>query len=377
MMWIVIFGLVIAATTGGIAYLVSRFSKFSIVHRIAGDYRKLRLGITLPPLLILFSLTGTLLGPVNAIICLLHLVAFWMLSDLIFLIIKKFRKKEYKIYYSGILAVLVTAVYLPVGWYLANNVWRTDYLITTDKEIDELRLVYFADSHIGTTFHADGFAKYLAEIQQVEPDVVLIVGDFVDDDTSRDDMIGSCRALGELRTTYGVYFAFGNHDKGYYEANHRGYNGDDLIAELEKNGVTVLQDESVLIDDRFYIIGRQDLSENTRGQGRATMQELMEPLDEDKYTIVLDHQPHEYKAQAKAQADLVLSGHTHGGQLLPITYVGEWIGQNDRTYGHERRETTDFIVTSGISDWAIKFKTGCRSEYVVIDVQEVPKVSKK
>ena len=64
------------------------------------------------------------------------------------------------------------------------------------------------------------------------------------------------------------------------------------------------------------------------------------------------------------------TGHTHGGQFFPINYVGEWTGENDKTYGLETRNLSDFIVTSGIADWAIKFKTGCRSEYVVIDIAQ-------
>ena len=93
-------------------------------------------------------------------------------------------------------------------------------------------------------------------------------------------------------------------------------------------------------------------------------------LDPTKYIIILDHQPNDYAAEAATGADLVLSGHTHGGQMLEINLVGALIGSNDRTYGMETRDRTTFIVTSGISDWAIKFKTGCRSEYVIIDVTQ-------
>ena len=85
--------------------------------------------------------------------------------------------------------------------------------------------------------------------------------------------------------------------------------------------------------------------------------------------LMLDHQPNDYAGESSAGVDLVLSGHTHGGQLIPITKVGEWIGANDSTYGHQKRNATDFIVTSGISDWALKFKTGTRSEYVVIKIE--------
>ena len=67
--------------------------------------------------------------------------------------------------------------------------------------------------------------------------------------------------------------------------------------------------------------------------------------------------------------DLVFSGHTHGGQFFPINYLGEWTGLNDKTYGLYHSGNTDFIVTSGISDWAIKFKTGCVSEFVIMDIE--------
>ena len=102
---------------------------------------------------------------------------------------------------------------------------------------------------------------------------------------------------------------------------------------------------------------------------RVSMAELITPLDKSKYMIVLDHQPADYENQERAGVDLVLSGHTHGGQLFPLNQVGKWIGVNDLIYGHERRGKTDFIVTSGISSWAIQFKTGTKSEFVVIDIQ--------
>ena len=142
-----------------------------------------------------------------------------------------------------------------------------------------------------------------------------------------------------------------------------------LVAELQKNGVTVLQDEAVLLADDYYILGRKDSSEFMRGGKRENMNTLVKDLDKNKYVVVLDHQPNDYKNQVAAEVDLVLSGHTHGGQLWPLNKAGEWIGANDKTYGYERRNVTDFIVTSGISDWAIKFKTGTKSEIVVIDIK--------
>ena len=173
--------------------------------------------------------------------------------------------------------------------------------------------------------------------------------------------------MGSLQTTYGVYFVFGNHDKGYYGALRRGFGAAELIAELEKNGVKVLRDETVLIGDTLYLVGRKDYSVEREQRGnRQSMAELTAGLDKSKFILVADHQPTDYANQEKAEVDLVFSGHTHGGQLFPFNQVGKWIGANDMIYGHEKRGKTNFIVTSGISDWAIKFKTGTKSEYTVI-----------
>ena len=101
------------------------------------------------------------------------------------------------------------------------------------------------------------------------------------------------------------------------------------------------------------------------------MQELTADLDPDKFSIVLDHQPADYEAQKEAGVDLVLSGHTHGGQLFPLMNIEDTFNltPDDKIYGYEKRDNTNFIVTSGISDWAIKFKTGCKSEYLLIDIE--------
>ena len=366
-MWIVIFGLMFAGMIAGIIYLYTRFERFGLVRRIAGGRKPVRRILAFVPILIIACFY--LIDGMNTIVVVLHLMIFWLIGDIIGHVIHKKRRNTddgsgFRPYYTGIAVMIFTAVYLCAGWYLAHHVIRTTYDLTTDKDLGqpELKAVLFADSHIGTTFDGEGFAEHMKAVSEEEPDIIFIAGDYVDDDTVREDMVRSCQALGELRTTYGIYYVSGNHDKGYY--NGRDFTYDDLRAELEKNGVTVLEDEAVLINDSFYVIGRLD-----KGAGnRKSASEMTEGLDKEKYMIMLDHQPNDYEAEAASGADLVLSGHTHGGQLIPITRVGELIGANDNTYGYERINNTDYIITSGISDWAIKFKTGTRSEYVVLNI---------
>ena len=371
-LWAVLMAVLFAAFIGGIFYLISRLRKFEWVRNAAGGKKKLEILLGAVIVIIPAAIIWIIWGQMNAIICILHLIIFWAVSDGIFALVKKSRKKEFKRYYAGIVAVVFTITYLAAGWYGAHHVWEKNYTIETDKEVGNFRVALLSDSHTGTTFHGDGFAEHMKGIEKQNPDVVLVAGDFVDDDTTKEDMIRCCQALGEMKTTYGVYYVFGNHDKGYYPSDYRGYTGDDLVAELEKNGVTVLQDQNVLIDNRVYIIGRQDRSEDVeKGKGRADMATLTQDLDDSKFSIVMDHQPADYEAQAASGVDLVVSGHTHGGQLFPLMNIENLtgLGGDDKVYGYEKRDNTNFIVTSGISDWAIKFKTGCRSEYVWIDIQ--------
>lgn len=369
-MWGLIFGFVLLFAVACFVYLISRFYKFRFMKKITMNKKFLTILLSIIIILVMFTVLTLTLNMMNSIIVLMHLVVIWLIVDFIFFIIKKCRKKPFKFYFQGIIAMVLTAVYLTFGWYFAHNVVATDYNLTTEKDMNSLRIVQLSDSHIGATFHYKEFSQYVDTMNKENPDVVVITGDFVDDDTSKEDMIQSCKALSKFKTKYGVYFVYGNHDKGYYGKEYRGYDGNDLAKELKKNGVKVLEDESVLLNNQFYLVGRQDYSEVEKGGTRASAKDLVKNLDCNKYIIMLDHQPNHYKEEKNANVDLVLSGHTHGGQLIPITYSGEWLGMNDKTYGYEREKNTDFIVSSGIGDWSIKFKTGCVAEYVVVDINK-------
>lgn len=407
MMWAFIFIFMFVAFIAACIYLITRVRKFAWVGKLAKDRKWLDILISVLVCAVFILVLSLTMGYINAIIVTIYMILFWLVCELVFWLAGKVKNRtklaaddttksntikndiaenntaesntergvktqKRKIYYAGITAIVVTIVYMSWGWYQAHNVWQKDYTIHTDKAVGSIKLALISDSHTGTTFDGDGFAEHVKEIQAQEPDAVLIAGDFVDDDTSLSDMKKCCEALGTLDTKYGVYYVFGNHDKGYYASERRGYDGDDIVAELEKNGVTVLQDETVLLDDSFYITGRQDLSEVTdRGGSRADIEDLVKDLDDDKYQIVMDHQPADYANEKAAGVDLVLSGHTHGGQMLLMKLFQEitGMGGNDQIYGLEDLDGSDFLVTSGISDWAIKFKTGCRSEYVIINIQ--------
>ena len=341
-------------------YLFTRIKKFNFIKNMSN--KKVANILSIIPILVLFLIV--FISSVNALTIIGHYFLFFVIFEFIYYIVNKIKTINTKYYIVGIISILFTSIYLVYGFYSAHNVVRTNYLVNTNKDIgvEKLRIVQISDSHIGATFNGNGFKKHIEEIKKVKPDVVVITGDFVDDDTKKKDMLISAEALGNLKTKYGIYFVFGNHDKGYF--NRRDFDEKDLKNALEKNNVKVLEDKYIMINDNICILGRKDKSDLTR----KNINKLTKNIDKNKYIIDLNHQPNDYDNETKSNIDLVLSGHTHGGQLLPITmFVGK-SSFNDRKYGLEKRGNTTFIVNSGISDWALDFKTGTKSEYGVIDI---------
>lgn len=312
-------------------------------------------------LLIFFSIWTKLVNIYTVTVIILHLAVIWLICDFVAFIIKKLRKEDFKRYYAGGFAILLTVIYLSFGWFFAHHIYRTDYTVYTSKNLGRksIRVVEIADVHLGATLNGDEFAKETEKIQKLNPDIVIIAGDFVDNDSKKSDFKNAYKALDELKTTYGVYYIYGNHDESF-GFTHK------LRKELQKYNIKILEDEKVLINNSLYLIGRNDKSYKSR----KDMQTLTADLDKSKYMLVADHQPNDYKAQEKSGVDLVISGHTHGGHMFPAGYIGLISGANDKIYGLEKRNNTTFIVSSGISGWAIPFKTGAISEFVVIDIKQ-------
>lgn len=308
------------------------------------------------------------IGFMNTAIIMFHLIAFCSIADFLVWCTDKIRNTPCNHRYADIAAVSLCILYLLNGWYQAHHVWHTKYKLESTKLSQPLRIIQFADTHIGTTFTGKEFAKHIENMQQYKPDIVVITGDLIDNSTSLKDLQDFLQNLQKLNTQYGIYLVLGNHDTRSNKESLAEFDNEAMLNEVKKHGVEVLQDEVKLIDNRFYLIGRKDAYDFRRGGRRQNMETLLKNLDKNKYQIVLDHQPSDYASQEKSGVDLVLSGHTHGGQLFPINNVSLWWGLNDKIYGHEKRSQTDFIVTSGISDWELKFKTGCKSEFTIIDI---------
>lgn len=367
-MWIAILIIVLSALIAGFVWMAFAVCRFTTLKSLLPQKKWKRTlcgaGIVAVVMLCLYLAMDF----INMVMVFLHLLLIWLICEGIGSIVKRITKQTFRCYYSGISAILLTFIWLMIGWYNAHHISRTEYNLTTSKHlgVSGLKIIGLSDSHVGATFHWQEFEEYIDRINAEHPDVVVIMGDFVDDDTSKEDMLHCCEALGRLKTRYGVYFVYGNHDEGYWRDNGRGYTLADLDKQLEKNKVKILRDETLPVVGNIYMCGRLDKS---RSRDRKSASTLMSSSKSTDYVVCLDHEPNDYEAEAKSRMDLVISGHTHGGQFLGLGTIGVLMGANDAYYGQEKRQSTNFIVSSGIGDWAIKFKTGCISEYIVVNLQ--------
>lgn len=340
-----------------IYYVLSKMKNISFIKQINNKY--LRLLCLVLPLVILYIIIGL----VNFVIVLLHLMFFIFISEIVMKIVNKSIKKNYSYNYAYLIGLMITVIYLGIGIYLNYHVFETHYVIYTNKDLgsENFRIIQISDAHMGTTFDGEEFYRKIQKLSNIECDIVVITGDFVDDDTKRSDMEKSIEAFEELKPKYGIYYVNGNHDKGYYQS--RDFSYDDLVSKFKEHNVHVLEDDIANINDYIYLIGRKDRSDPSR----KSIDELTMNLDKKKYVIDLNHQPNDYQNEMN-KVDLVLSGHTHGGQLIPLGLIGILMHANDEVYGLHTRGSTNFIVNSGISDWAIMFKTGTYSEIGIIDI---------
>jgi len=323
---------------------------------------------------------GIACGNIGSTIALfgLHILFISLIMRLINFIIKKLFKNSFavsfshwqKIYKSGIVPVVLSAVILTAGYFNMHNIVKTQYTLYTDKEIknDGYTIALIADVHFGVSVDEEELNKKCKEISLQSPDIVILAGDITDSDTSKNQMEAAFEAFGKIKSKYGIFYIYGNHDRTMHQMKNR-YTDKELENAITKNGITILKDEVCSINNEITLVGREDLSAERMGNGRLSLKELTKNVPQSDYIITLDHQPNDYKENGKLKTDLVLSGHTHGGQIWPANLIQKIFGINDAVYGRTKiTKNTNAIVTSGFAGWSYPIKTSAPSEYVIIKV---------
>ncbi|MGF7033952.1 putative MPP superfamily phosphohydrolase [Paenibacillus mucilaginosus] len=222
-----------------------------------------------------------------------------------------------------------------------------------------LHVAVASDIHLGTIVGNRHLGRLQKVMEELNPELILLPGDIIDDDIEpfvRENMSGG---LAKLKAPLGVYAVLGNHD--YY-----GGHVPQLVKELAAINIRVLQDEHVLIEEGVYLVGRKDrTAESMEPGGRKAVDALTSALDKSKPVILMDHQPYQLDKAAAAGVDLMLSGHTHRGQMAPNHLITRRIFELD--WGYLLKDRMHAIVSSGFGTWGPPIRLGSRSE--VIDIR--------
>lgn len=314
-----------------------------------------------------------------------YIVLIVVLADLIRILLKKTKIVNEKILsskitfiISGSICILLTILLSTYGVIHSKKIVYTDYNVNIDKitNIDNLKISLVSDIHLGYNTHLSHIKKMVDMINNSNSDLVLIAGDIFDNNYEAigndEDIINE---LKRIKSKYGVYAVYGNHDIDEKILAGFTFNWDksEVLIDprmeefLSKSNIKTLRDETILIDDSFYLIGRLDYHKyGIKINERKTIEELIKDIDIDKPIIVLDHEPYELNELSNNNVDLDLSGHTHNGQMFPSNILIKVIWDNP--YGLLKVGNMTSIVTSGIGVYGPNMRVLTTAEVVNINV---------
>ena len=307
-----------------------------------------------------------------------HLVTFYCIGTGIGLVLRRVGGTPlavWRIFWlGGITPWLLTALIMWWGCRRALRLCTTDYTLTTHKRLPggRLRIVQLSDIHPRACAAMDRtrIPELKANIEACQPDMLVLTGDIFDEFTEPEELEAFCKLFGELKAPLGKYYVLGNHDL-FHHWREPSFDRAMLEKALREAGVRLLEDETCRTGSgTVRIVGRKDYL-FTGGQ-RFTARQLLPHGAGDVFTLWLDHEPRDFKNAAAVGADLILSGHTHGGQVWPAGAVG-MAARNERHDGKQRiTASCTAIVSGGTGTWGYKFRTQGRTEIVLVEITQLP-----
>ena len=302
----------------------------------------------------------------SSLIILLYLFMLFLALDVVALVLHFVRPSLGDRLWVGFLRDSLSGTLCVLGFMVvlftyANIHYR--HKVRVPMEIDSkgkvtrpLKLVLMSDLHLGYHNGRTEFAKWVDKVNAEQPDLVLIAGDIID--ISVRPLLEENVAEEFHRLKAPVYACLGNHE--YYSGEPR---AQQFYLDA---GIHLLRDSVVTLPDygNLTIIGRDDRT----SVGRKSIQALLPSGGVGGgFLLLLDHQPYHLERTAAAGVDFQFSGHTHYGQVWPISWIEDAI--YECAYGMLTKGNTRIYVSSGIGIWGGKFRIGTQSEYVVLTLK--------
>lgn len=283
------------------------------------------------------------------IIIFAYSVLFSLILDALFFLTKKFHFTKVYSFIKAIslhgISIFILAAGLTIYSYLvAQNPIIQSYRVDINKQMkNDITILFLSDLHLGTGTNKNTLNSIADTVQRRKPDLFLIGGDLFDEVTSEGLKLYAYEHLGKIKTKYGTYYVEGNHD--LLTPSSR--------MAFHKSHIKILEDQSILIDNTFYLVGRKD-----RKHKRKTLREIMKEVDPSIPTILLGHRPDQEKEGIKEGIDLQLAGHTHAGQIFPGNFIMK--------YGYYQKKNYHLIISSGYGNWGIPVRNYTKNELVEI-----------
>lgn len=286
-------------------------------------------------------------------------------ADIVYSLYCAVRKKERKFSAVKTLSLLLGICFFVYGTVNMQVVLPNEHTYSSEKLTATHKIIFAADIHVGSAQTFATLEKEVAAMAAEAPECIILGGDITDDYTTKEEMEKTFALFGDCGVP--VYYLYGNHDR----QKHAEYAGgtqftpEELAQTMENNGIIVLKDEYAELAPDLLLLGREDISE---GGARAAAETLTNPAPE-KYLIVADHQPFEFKENLVTGTDLQLSGHTHAGQLFPLRALYSVIGY---AYGDFTEGDAVMNVSAGACGWRVPLRTEKHCYYEVITLEPAP-----
>lgn len=311
-------------------------------------------------------------GILNAFVIMLFLLA--LLRDIYWLLRFLLRRKRSRSSKPGQTGLVATAAFLAVF-----SVWSalkvpavsevTLSIPNLPPALTGLRIVQLSDLHIGPIFKERWLSDVVREVNRLHPDIIAITGDLSDGHPSSQGK--NLTPLKDLKARYGTYIVLGNHD--YYASAPQ------WLTFLRNLGLTVLTNEHVSLEitdsgqtARFTVAGVTDPAAQRARMETPNVQKALEGSS--GIRLLLAHNPVLAKGSASAGADIQLSGHTHGGQILPMAPLVAQFNQG-YSFGTYTVGDMQLYVSRGTGLWSgVPIRLLCPSEITLLTLQpESPK----
>ncbi len=290
----------------------------------------------------------------KGLIILLYLFMVFLLADLLRLVhVLPTAWLRDSWWTCGVLFVVMAALFVYASLNYEHK-RRVELTIDTHGKVDHpVKVLAVSDLHLGYHNRRADLDRWIDILNNEGGDMLLMAGDLVD--RSVRPLLHENMAEGLRKLGMPVYACLGNHE--YYSDY---YTPGEVERFYRDANIILLRDSVATVGD-IVIVGRDDRT-NRHRKGVQSFNLSNSQL----FTILLDHQPMHLEEAGQAGADLQISGHTHRGQMWPLSWITDAL--YECSWGTLTKGGTTYCVTSGLGIWGAKYRIGTQSEFIVINL---------